>query len=163
SAPIDSRLVQDVRQKYSLSQKRYFIAFGATGPRKALDLTLGATLLYRKQGGQASLVLIVGREHRVAVHQLVSEMKLNDVFMLSDLDSVERDSLYKGASALLFPSRCEGFGYPLVEAMRQGCPPIAWIEGPAKEIVGSVSPLVAHLEAREIAAKMSFFESLATE
>jgi alpha-1,2-rhamnosyltransferase len=35
------------------------------------------------------------------------------------------DFAYRHAAALLFPSRCEGFGLPLVEAMRYGLPVLA--------------------------------------
>jgi len=42
--------------------------------------------------------------------------------------------------------------------MRQGCPPIAWQEGPAREIVGSVSPLLAKLDCQQIVNRMVTFE-----
>jgi glycosyltransferase involved in cell wall biosynthesis len=38
------------------------------------------------------------------------------------VDDQKLQSYYRGASALIFPSYYEGFGYPLVEAMTQGCP-----------------------------------------
>ena len=80
--------------------------------------------------------------------------------MVSDIESGERDALYRGAVALLFPSRCEGFGYPVVEAMRQGCPPIARHDSPAAEILGCDFPLLKSLNAGEIVNYMSKYEHL---
>lgn len=37
----------------------------------------------------------------------------------------ELSHLYKGAQALVFPSLMEGFGLPVLEALRAGCPVIA--------------------------------------
>lgn len=50
--------------------------------------------------------------------------------------------LYEHAAALVFPSRYEGFGMPLVEAQRLGCPVIAAREAWASEIVGAAGLLV---------------------
>jgi glycosyltransferase involved in cell wall biosynthesis len=51
-------------------------------------------------------------------------------------------ALYGGAEAFCFPSRFEGFGIPLVEAMASGCPVISSSASCMPEIVGTAGLLV---------------------
>jgi glycosyltransferase involved in cell wall biosynthesis len=46
------------------------------------------------------------------------------------------EALYNRATALLFPSRFEGFGWPVIEAQACGCPVICSASGPLPEVVG---------------------------
>jgi glycosyltransferase involved in cell wall biosynthesis len=46
--------------------------------------------------------------------------------------------LYRRAIALVFPSTGEGFGYPILEALHEGCPAICLTHGPGPEIVGTL-------------------------
>lgn len=60
--------------------------------------------------------------------------------------------LYRHARALLFPSKYEGFGLPIGEAMNQGCPTICSPVSSMPEVVGDAGLLVeptpeAYLEA----------------
>lgn len=55
------------------------------------------------------------------------------------------EALYNGARALLFPSRFEGFGWPLVEAQASGCPVICSDREPFPEVTGGAA-LVADAE-----------------
>ena len=57
-----------------------------------------------------------------------------DIGFLSDSDM---EHAYKHAEALLFPSFCEGFGYPPVEAMKYGTPTIASNVTSIPEVVGN--------------------------
>ena len=49
------------------------------------------------------------------------------------------NGLYSGAAALLFPSREEGFGWPIIEAQACGCPVITTKRPPMTEIAGDAA------------------------
>jgi glycosyltransferase involved in cell wall biosynthesis len=48
-------------------------------------------------------------------------------------------ALYGGALAFFFPSRFEGFGWPIVEAQFCGCPVICSNRGPFPEVTGDAA------------------------
>lgn len=52
------------------------------------------------------------------------------------------DGLYRQAVATVFPSKYEGYGLPVVEAMARGCPVVAADAGALPEVVGSGGRLV---------------------
>ena len=54
----------------------------------------------------------------------------------------ELAALYRGAECLVFPSRDEGFGLPLLEAMASGVPVVATSAGALPEIAGDAAILV---------------------
>jgi glycosyltransferase involved in cell wall biosynthesis len=49
------------------------------------------------------------------------------------------EALYNGAVALLFPSRFEGFGWPIIEAQACGCPVICSDRPPFPEVAGNAA------------------------
>lgn len=58
------------------------------------------------------------------------------VVVISKPESSLLEALYNRAMALVFPSRFEGFGWPVIEAQASGCPVICSNAGPLPEIVG---------------------------
>ncbi len=46
------------------------------------------------------------------------------------------EALYNCATAFLFPSRFEGFGWPIIEAQACGCPVICSDRAPLAEVAG---------------------------
>lgn len=62
--------------------------------------------------------------------------KIENFIFLNDNNSNLVD-LYKGASALIYPSLYEGFGLPVLEAMEMGCPVISSNGGSLPEVGGS--------------------------
>ena len=68
--------------------------------------------------------------------------KIPDVLFTGFLPREHLDVLYAAATALLFLSRAEGSGLPLVEAMAAGCPVIAGNATSLPEVVGDAGVLV---------------------
>jgi glycosyltransferase involved in cell wall biosynthesis len=73
----------------------------------------------------------------------VSRLGLNGrVEFAGHVSKEELASLYRGAEALVFPSRYEGFGLPVVEAMASGTPVVATAVGAVPEVAGNAAILV---------------------
>jgi glycosyltransferase involved in cell wall biosynthesis len=73
--------------------------------------------------------------------------------LLGRVTDAERDLLYRNAEALLFPSLYEGFGLPVLEAMRQGLPVIATRTSSLPEVGGEAAIYI--LDARDSDAMAS--------
>ncbi|MEO8693453.1 MAG: glycosyltransferase family 1 protein [Acidimicrobiales bacterium] len=81
---------------------------------------------------------------------LVERLGLRDrVVRTGRIERGHLDTLIAFACALVFPSTYEGFGLPVIEALRVGCPPIAADAAALPEAVGGAGVLV---EARSIDA-----------
>jgi glycosyltransferase involved in cell wall biosynthesis len=131
-----------VLEKYGLERHSYVVGFATWDRRKNFPATLKALSQLHQAGRAVRLVGIAPESDRQSILRKCSEYGLTDTVILCDIADGELDALYAGALALVWPSTCEGFGYPVVEAMAQGCPPLVWEVGPGAELVrGAVAPL----------------------
>jgi glycosyltransferase involved in cell wall biosynthesis len=60
----------------------------------------------------------------------------------SNLDDAGLGDLYRGADAFVYPSRYEGFGLPVLEAMQRGVPVVASNSSSLPEVAGDAALLV---------------------
>jgi glycosyltransferase involved in cell wall biosynthesis len=58
------------------------------------------------------------------------------IVQLGTRENTELEALYNCATAFLFPSRFEGFGWPVIEAQACGCPVVCSSAGPLTEVAG---------------------------
>jgi glycosyltransferase involved in cell wall biosynthesis len=73
----------------------------------------------------------------------VTRLGLNGrVEFAGHVEKAELAALYRGAQALVLPSRYEGFGLPVVEAMASGTPVVATSAGAIPEVAGDAAILV---------------------
>lgn len=66
------------------------------------------------------------------------------------VDNATLNILYNGAFALIYPSRYEGFGIPVLEAQKAGCPVIAYHSSSIPEIIGKTPLLLNELSTESI-------------
>lgn len=126
--------------------KQYFISIGVRQPRKnALGLLSAFRALREKNpGARPSLVLTLATEcEDPAARAELSRMgPEHGVIALGHVPDDELSRLLAGARALVYPSRYEGFGLPVLEAMTAGIPVICSNAGALPEVAGDAAIVV---------------------
>lgn len=120
--PSSSKMWQ-VRDKYDLPD-RYVLNVGNLEERKNVLLAVRA-LHYLPD--DVSLV-IVGRQSPYSdlLHDYILQNRMQSrVQMLHNVPDDDLPALYRMADCFVYPSRYEGFGLPIVEAISQGLPVVA--------------------------------------
>lgn len=123
SKPITPQEIEDIRNLYHLP-KRYILNVGTIEPRKNLML-IAKALRYIE--GDVSLVAI-GRKTKYAkkVEGFCFKESLTDrVNILEGIPLKHLPAIYAGAEVFVYPSKFEGFGIPIIEALSCGTPVVA--------------------------------------
>ena len=131
-------------------QKRYVLYLGGFDVRKNVATALRA---YRRAGpviGEECPLVIAGRlperdtPFMPDPRRLAREQGLDEryVHFIGFVDEADKPALYRGAVALIFPSRYEGFGLPPLEALACGTPVVGSDATSIPEIVGDAGVLL---------------------
>jgi glycosyltransferase involved in cell wall biosynthesis len=109
----------------STQQDPYFLFVGARGGYKKWMLSALAFAEISDEYPRLSYILVCGGPLSSLEKRMLKRARiLNRVVQRSVPDS-ELPNYYSNAEALIYPSRYEGFGLPLVEAMASGIPVLA--------------------------------------
>ncbi len=147
-----------VREKYHLPD-RFVLYLGGFDLRKQVNqLLLAYTYVGPGMGDEFPLV-IGGRapEWGTSVFpdlpKYAADLKITDwVRWIGYVDEADKPSLYRLADVFVYPSRYEGFGLPVLEAMASGTPVVANEVSSIPEIVGDAAYLVPDGDARAMGA-----------
>ncbi len=77
---------------------------------------------------------------------------------LTDIPNDRLNEIYNGAFCLIYPSKHEGFGIPIIEAQKAGCPVIAYDSSSIPEIMGYKDLLLHELSVNDIQDKVRYIE-----
>lgn len=138
---------------------RWFTYVGGFNPHKHVDVIVRALAEVARGSANPPHLMLVGTTTADVFHgdqgrirAAIRELGLEHlVHWTGYLPDDELRHLHSGATALLLPSQCEGFGLPAVEAAACGAPVIATVNSPVPELLadggvfvepGQLEPLV---------------------
>ena len=105
-------------------------------------------------------LLIVGKplspQEQHEIEQLIPKEKY---LCLGHVNDKELNRLYNHAKALVYPSSYEGFGLPVLEAQKAGCPVIAYAASSIPEVIGSTPMLMKELTVTELVTKLRLLDN----
>jgi len=144
-----------VKKKYHLPDE-YILYIGTLQPRKNIPTLIEAYAKIKLEIG-AKLVIAGGRGHNFdpRIDAAVCKFNLrNNVFFPGYIAEEDKAALMKGARVFCSPSRYEGFGIPLLEAMTVGTPVIASDIPPHREIASENLIFFEPKSAEDLAGKI---------
>jgi len=124
----------------------FLLHVGDLHERRNLPLIVQAMFEAQRRPGMPPLSLVLAGVDRGIGDRLrayARELKSPDaVVCLGPVSDSQLLTLYRGAAALVYPSRYEGFGLPVLEAMACGTPVIASRAASIPEVLGDAGVLL---------------------
>ncbi len=129
--------------------KHYVVFIGRRDSYKNFDLTV------RSLSDSDLNLLIVGSQLNAQEKQMVERyLPCQRYKCLSHVSDEQLNMYYNYAAALVYLSSYEGFGLPVLEAQRAGCPVIALNASSVPEVIGNTQLMVEKCDEREVRDKL---------
>lgn len=124
-----------------LKDKKYVLYIGDRSSYKNFDVAVEVL----KKLYDYSFVVVGGQEFSVSENENMKDIK-NRVYHFRGIGGVKLNTLYNNAFCLLYPSSYEGFGIPILEAMKSGCPVVSTNISSIPEVAGDAGLLVDEIK-----------------
>lgn len=149
---LTSEEINETRLKYT-NGKPYFLFVGSLHPRKNIQRLVQAFAEFSLENLEIDLVIVGNAMWKQEAFNLSEETKAR-VHFLGHLSTSELSYVTGAAFALSYVPYFEGFGIPLVEAMRCGLPIISADTSCLPEIAGDAAIYCDPFSTSDIAKKM---------
>jgi len=142
----DKGLVE-VKEKYKLPFK-FILFLGTIEPRKNIVSLVRAFDKFKDlplQGNEKFKLVVVGSrgwKFEKTIVAMKNAKHTDDIIFISKVPNEDKNAIYNLASVFVYPSFLEGFGFPVLEAMRCKVPVIASNSSSIPELVGSEGVLI---------------------
>lgn len=141
-------------------RRPFVLHVGDLQVRRNLTTALAAILRLRELGRSSSAadttpgtaLVCVGADRGVGAALTAQAQAANDpnaIVLTGPVSDATLLNLYRGASLFVYPSRYEGFGLPILEAMQCGLPVVAAHSSSIPEVVGDAGLLIDPLDDEE--------------
>jgi alpha-1,3-rhamnosyl/mannosyltransferase len=144
--------VTDIKQRHGIGD-RFFLYPAASYPHKNHLVLIEAFAMVREKHPDVTLVLTGAKGsaqwgtaksmETPLAEEIRSRGLKGHVRSLGYVPGAELEALYREAVALTFPSRFEGFGAPVLEAMARACPVLAADATALPEVVSDAGRLLS--------------------
>jgi len=143
--PASPAEVNSLRTKYGIG-KPYFLVVGVGNYKNTILFLQAFAQLHSKTGFE-----IVFTAQGSLLQDELRTYTSGCVVHILRLSDRELAAAYGGAVALVYPSKYEGFGLPVLEALRCGCPVITCRNASIPEVAGEAAIYVSDSDANDLA------------
>jgi glycosyltransferase involved in cell wall biosynthesis len=130
---------------------RFVLFVGENDPRKGLDTLLAASAELQSEG--AVMPVVVAGISTAQSRSILKDARC-PVHALGHIDDATLAALYRACTVFAYPSRYEGFGLPVLEAMSYGAPVVASAAGGIPEAGGDAALYVPPGDVTALAAAL---------
>jgi glycosyltransferase involved in cell wall biosynthesis len=142
--PASPEAVAAFKARHNLPE-RFVLYLGTLQPRKNIETLVRAYARLREQGSDDHALVVAGGRgwQYESIFELIRQLGVESFVHLPGFVPDEEQALwYSSATVFAFPSRYEGFGLPLLEAMACGAPVVSSSASSLPEVVGDAGLLV---------------------
>jgi glycosyltransferase involved in cell wall biosynthesis len=150
AATVSMKENSEIYRRFQLD-KPYFLYLGELRPHKNVARVIKAFILFKAQTAPESDIrlIVAGKPHKS--FDMPAAARRDDIIFTGYVKDDDAYTLYSNALAYCLPSLYEGFGLPILEAMKCGCPVITSDFSSTAEVAGSAGVLVDPLSEDAIA------------
>ena len=161
-SPPEENIDRELDQRYGL-ENGYILNVGGIHERKNINGLIRAFARLIKQEGYPGKLVITGsvsgapyqeKMMKIIDSTLISTGMQDKVVFTGFIPDTELDSLLRRAAMLVYPSYYEGFGIPILEAMRVRTPVITSNLTGMSEVAGDAAILIDPQDTNQITAEM---------
>lgn len=148
-------LPQEISVDLPFKKNEYLLYVGSRDHYKNFDLVLDVIASSKFK------LVIAGKPLNKIEKTMINKKKIakEQYKCLNNISNQNLNLLYNNAFALLYPSSYEGFGIPVLEAQRAGCPVIAYNRSSIPEIIGDTPLLLDDLSVEAILSKLDIISN----
>jgi len=135
SIKIGAKKTEEILKKRQLKTKQYFLYLGRIEYKKNSDNLIKAFVQFSQKNSEFKLVMagFIGHGGQAIIDAIPKEIR-ERIILPGYISEEEKQAFLQNAHTFIFPSRQEGFGIPLLEAMHFKLPIIASNIPTSKEI-----------------------------
>jgi glycosyltransferase involved in cell wall biosynthesis len=153
--PASAERVEQVRRRLGLDGP-YLLGLGTVEPRKDLPTLVRAfAALAGELPHRLVLAGLAGWGAGALAAAVAASGVADRILLPGYVPEADKAALFTGADVFAYPSRYEGFGLPVVEAMACGTPVVTTTGGSLPEVAGDAAALIEPGDAAALAAALA--------
>lgn len=135
--------INQIKNKYGIpANKKYIFSLCNLDPRKNLIFSIKNFLNFTEKHNLDNFIFVLGGSHFKDFEKILNNNieklgeRKNKILRIGYVDDEDMSALYSGAEMFIYPSFYEGFGMPVLEAMKCGLPVICSNTTSLPEVIG---------------------------